>query len=144
MPSLAVTDHPVDYLEPLDLSGLSHGERQAALQALKWIVLTVDGKAIISKVLALRYLMHLESRSMEVVGEEYGICRATISVWVCAIGDALNLRAGQRSDAARANCAKAQRRIWKTRPKKNKQSGARRSEHHNTLDSAPSLTPLHS
>lgn len=111
------TDHPVEHIEPLEMPD-DQAERDAALKAIRWMLETIGPAGILAKVLALRFLLHMEPRSMEEVGEANGLCRAAISKYVVMFGDAMGM-ATLKSKRARNIYSRAQREAWKTRPRKN-------------------------
>lgn len=94
-------------------------EREGVIRGIKWLCLAIGPKGIVTKILAMRYLLHMESRSMEVVGEEYGICRASISKHVCAFGAAMGLPT-LKTEAAKEVYAERQRQVWADGKRKRK------------------------
>jgi hypothetical protein len=58
---------------------LDDHEHEGARKALRWVLERVGREGIVTKILALRFLLHFETESMECVGKEYGVSRATIS-----------------------------------------------------------------
>ena len=87
--------------------------REAARNVLRWVLEAVGPKGIVTKILALRFLLHFETESMECVGKEYGVSRATISKYCTMFADSLGMHS-LRSNAAREAYSNAQREVWKS------------------------------
>jgi hypothetical protein len=110
---IAVTDDPIMHLEPPEIPP-GQSERDAAVKAIRFLLEAIGSRGITAKVLALRYVLHIEDRPMEVVGGEHGLCRATISHWVGVFADSFGLP-GMRTVEARIQRGKIQREVWKKR-----------------------------
>jgi hypothetical protein len=118
-PVLVALDDPIDQIEPLELTGATQAERDAAMKALFWVVDMIGGAGICAKVIALRYLMRLETRPMEQVAKPFGLGRAAISKHVTDFATAFGVTSF-RSQSARQAYSETQREVWKTRPRKHK------------------------
>lgn len=114
---LVVDDHPLEHIEPLEMPR-DQAERDAALKAIHWMLDLIGPGGIVAKVLALRYIFHLEARSMDVVGRDYGLTRAAISKYCTMFADAMGVPA-LKSDTARSHYSRTQLKVWDTRPRHN-------------------------
>jgi hypothetical protein len=112
-----IEDHPIDHIEPLEMPD-GQAERDAALKAINWMLELISADGIVAKVIALRFVMRMENRSMETAGKAYGLTRAAISKNVTAFSDAFGVPA-YKSDQARATYSRTQLKVWDTRPHKN-------------------------
>ena len=113
------TSVPVDMIEPLDLSNDDEAERDAALRAIHWLLsVAITGKAIVAKVIALRYLFRLEKRNMDTVAKLYGFAgRAALSKHVTEFSNRFDIPS-YRSAEARKQYSRSQFKAWEKRPRK--------------------------
>src|SRR4051794_18277816 len=105
--------HPVDSIEPIRLPGgwSNDDERQGVIRGIAWVCELIGSEGIVAKVLAMRYLLRLESRPMAVVAEAHGMGRAAVSKHLCEYGARFSMHTG-KSDKAKLVYAERQRRVW--------------------------------
>lgn len=106
----------IDFLEPIDPLELpgEAGEREAAINAITWLLRRIGERGIVAKVLALRFLLHMESGSMEQIASGYGLTRAAISRWLVTYADAFNMPT-LKAPQARQAYSKRQLEVWSSR-----------------------------
>lgn len=109
----------LDDIEPLPLPDDQAG-RDGAMKAIRWVLEASSGTAIIGRILALRYVFRMETRPMEIVGQQFGMTRANISKHVAAFSGDLGVES-YKSDRARVAYARAQLKAWEKRPRRNRQ-----------------------
>ena len=95
----------------------SDAEREGAWKALQYALAPVSRDGIVTKILAIRFLLSWESDSMAKVASRYGVTRAAISKQANALADALQIP-HLRSARARENYKQAQFKAWKKRKEK--------------------------
>lgn len=83
--------------------------QEAALKVLRWVLEATGREGIVTKILALRFVLRLEPESMESVAKKHGISRAAISKYCTMFADSLGMPS-LRSNAAREAYSNAQRR----------------------------------
>ena len=118
------TSHPADTMEPLPATETS-AERLAMMNGIKWAVELFTPsrpstsprqdpeRTVIARVFAFRYLLRMDGRSLEEMGNPYGISRQMIDQWVEKLSDRFGIP--RQREAARKVYAKAQRESWKGR-----------------------------
>ena len=98
--------------EPLD-----EAARDAVLRALRWLLEDIGADGIVIKVMALRYLMRMERRSMEKVARSLHVSRAAISKQCTRLADSLGIP-GLRSRTSREIYRRAALNAWEKRKAK--------------------------
>jgi hypothetical protein len=88
-------------------------EKDGARKALRWVLEAVGREGITTKILALRFVLRMESDSMQSVANKYGVGKAAISKQCVAFADALAMPS-LRSSIAREAYSRAQRQVWRS------------------------------
>jgi hypothetical protein len=108
--ALVDTTHPC--IEPMPQLA-DEDAREAARNVLRWVLEAVGPKGIVTKILALRFVLHLEPDSMECVAKKHGLRGAAISKYCTVFADSLGMQS-LRSNTAREAYSNAQRQVWKS------------------------------
>jgi DNA-directed RNA polymerase sigma subunit (sigma70/sigma32) len=118
------TTHPADVTEPIPLPDDSC-ERAAMVNGIMWAVDLVgcgkDSSSIVTKILALRYLLHQSSESLEDLGRPFGISKQRIDRWIKVYANAFSIP--RMREAARSVYSVRSKRVWKRRKLQTQRTG---------------------
>jgi hypothetical protein len=106
------TDSPIDRIEPPPLPE-DQDEREAMMAGIRWTIERLSGPMLITKMLALRYLLRLERRSLRELGAPYGLSKSAINKYVAQFSNAFGIP--RLREGLRADYAERQREVWRKR-----------------------------